>query len=63
MILTFKHQGLQIEPALVAAVEHDAVDALLDGVVTLRTSPDDLLADAFAQKVGLLQKHHLPTKI
>ena len=36
-----------VVPAFVAAVEVDAVNTLLDGVVTLETPPDDLVVDSF----------------
>ena len=42
--------SLCVSPALVTTVERDAVDTLLNRVLTFRTSPDDLVFEPFAQE-------------
>ena len=46
-------------PALVAAVERDAVDALLDDEVALRAPPNDLVLESLPEKVRSFQQKNL----
>ena len=47
---------------MVAAVERDSVDALLDDVVALRAPPDDLVLKSLAKKVVAFQQKNLKSE-